>query len=178
MATRRAADRLIVALDLPRWPQALAAARRLRGVVRCVKVGSVLFTAHGPEAIHRLRALGFQVMLDLKFHDIPNTVELSCRAAVAHRVALLTVHACAEPAMLKAAVAGVRAEAARRHLPRPLVLGVTVLTSSGRGAASRTRAEVWRRARRAMDAGCDGVVASAREAAGLRRQLGSRAKIV
>ena len=72
-----AADRLIVALDSRDLPEAVKVARRLRGLIRCVKIGSALFTAAGPVAIQRMRALGLDVMLDLKFHDIPSTVEKS-----------------------------------------------------------------------------------------------------
>ena len=123
-----AADRLIVALDSTSPAQALRQARAFRGLIRFVKIGSILFTAAGPQIIRRVKAMGFRVMLDLKFHDIPHTVELSCRAAAALGVSLLTVHASGGPEMLAAAVRGVRAGAGRRK--RPLVLGVTVLTSA------------------------------------------------
>lgn len=165
----RAAERVIVALDAPSLVRALRVARQLRGLVRCVKIGSILFAAEGPEAIRRMRALGFQVFLDLKFHDIPSTVEKSCRAAVAHRVAMLTVHAMGEPAMLEAAVRGAREEAVRRRLVPPQVLGVTVLTSVGRSASTAMRRRVVALARRAKQAGLDGVVASAQEARAVRR---------
>ena len=178
MSGQRVADRLIVALDDPALAKALAMARRLQGLVRTVKVGSALFTAHGPSAIARLRAMGFGVMLDLKFFDIPSTVELSCRAAASLRVSLLTVHACGEPEMLKAAIRGARDGATRLGTMPPLVLGVTVLTSVGRRSPAQVSAEVLRLAERAHEAGCDGVVASAREAAALRRRFGRRLQIV
>jgi len=171
-----AADRLIVALDVTAMPAALAMARRLAGLIRIVKVGSALFTAAGPEVLGRLRRLGFAVMLDLKFHDIPSTVELSCRAAARHRVAFLTVHASGEREMLEAAVRGARSEAARRRSRRPLVLGVTVLTSV-RGVGG-TASRVAQLAANALAAGCDGVVASAQEAPALRRRFGRRLKIL
>ena len=170
-------DRLIVALDFTAAGPALAMARQLRGLVRVAKVGSVLFTACGPAVIAKLRSMGFDVMLDLKFHDIPSTVELSCEAATRHRVALLTVHACGELAMLKAAVRGVRSAARRLRIRRPNVLGVTVLTSvEARATSSASR--VMQLARRARAAGCDGVVASAHEAAALRRRFGRRLAII
>jgi len=171
-------DRLIVALDASSLSDALATARALRGLVKTVKVGSALFTACGPAAVQRLRALGFQVMLDLKFFDIPNTVEQSCRAAVHHRVSMLTVHASGHPDMLRAAVLGVRTEARRRGIPRPLVLGVTVLTSVGHGRSSGVVSDVLRLAQAAWRVGCDGVVASAHEVAALRRRFGRRLRIV
>ena len=178
MTRLRPEERLIVALDAPSVQHALALARRLRGTVKTVKIGSILFTAAGPDVLRRVRALGFGVMLDLKFHDIPHTVELSCRAAVHHRVSLLTVHACGEPAMLEAAASGVRQEARRLGVARPLVFGVTVLTSVAGASTAKTRAEVLRRARTAVAAGCDGVVASAQEAKVLRARFGRRLRII
>jgi orotidine-5'-phosphate decarboxylase len=165
-------EALIVALDAASMAEALRLARRLRGLVRAVKVGGILFTACGPDILRRLRELGFAVMLDLKFFDIPSTVEGSCRAAAGHGVSLLTVHAAGEPAMLEAAVRGARASV--RRGARPRVLAVTVLTSAGAAQASAVRAL----AMRAVRAGCDGVVASAREARLLRRSLGRTPLIV
>ena len=170
-----AARRLIVALDVPDAAAALRMARRLRGLVRTVKVGSILFTAAGPGIIRRLRALGFDVMLDLKFFDIPSTVEWSCRAAARHRVALLTVHASGGREMLQAAMRGVASGATTARHGRPRVLAVTVLTSTPalprmHGMASRVR----QLAIDAQEAGCDGVVASAREAQDLRKVLKTR----
>ena len=172
-----AADRLIVALDFTSAAPALRIARRLRGIVRTVKIGSALFTACGPEVIRRIRALGFQVMLDLKFHDIPSTVKLSCRAAVHQRVSLLTVHAVGERAMLEAAARGVREEAARLRVPRPKVVAVTVLTSVSADGAS-VRRQVLRLAGLALRAGCDGVVASAQEAPALRKRFARKLRLV
>ncbi|MBI3331049.1 MAG: orotidine-5'-phosphate decarboxylase [Candidatus Omnitrophica bacterium] len=169
-----AADRLIVALDYMALAPALRLARQLKGLVRTLKIGSALFTACGPAAVRRLRSLGFDIMLDLKFFDIPSTVELSCQAAARQRVSLLTVHAAGGRAMLEAAVAGARAGAARAGAARPKVLAVTVLTSDeGRSVAS-VRAQVLRLAQAALQAGCDGVVASAQDAAALRRRFGRR----
>lgn len=172
----RAAERLIVALDDP--ASALALARRLRGASRILKIGSIAFTACGPPLIRRVRALGFEVMLDLKFHDIPSTVEGSCRAAVAHRVRFLTVHACGGWTMLEAAVAAVRAEAKRRRLPAPGVLAVTVLTSVPSRGAGGVTSRVVALARDAARAGCEGVVASAQEAPAIRRACGPRLRLL
>jgi orotidine-5'-phosphate decarboxylase len=169
---RRTSDRLIVALDDTSPAPALRLARLLRGLVGTLKVGSALFTAAGPEVIRRLRGLGFRVMLDLKFHDIPSTVELSCRASAARRVSFLTVHASGGRAILEAAVRGARLGA--RGSSRPLVLAVTVLTSAGMRDAARVPAL----AAEALRAGCDGLVASAREAARLRRRFGATPWIV
>ena len=171
-------DRLIVALDFTNAASALSMAKRLRGLVRTVKVGSALFTACGPALIQRVRLLGFDVMLDLKFLDIPSTVELSCRAAVHHRVSLLTVHAAGGRTMLAAAVHGAGAEAVRLRVKRPQVLAVTILTSVGKARANRMSADVHALAQAALRAGCDGVVASAQEAGVLREAFGARLRIV
>jgi orotidine-5'-phosphate decarboxylase len=182
-------DRLIVALDFTALSSAVAMARQLQGLVRTVKVGSALFTASGPVVVQRLRSLGFQIMLDLKFFDIPSTVELSCRAAVRHRVSMLTVHAAGERAMLEAAVRGVRAEADRLRTRRPRLLAVTILTSvpapastrdglKGSGCSTELGGRVISLARAAVQAGCDGVIASAQEATALRRRFGGRLHIV
>jgi len=159
---------LVVALDLQTPADALRVARRLRGVVDIVKVGSVLFTQAGPEVIRRLRTMGFEVMLDLKWFDIPSTVAAATAAAVGHRVRLVTVHAAAGRAVLRAAVQAARREARSLRVRRPLVVAVTVLTSvGGRDTARRTLAF----ARDAVASGCDGVVASAREARAIRRSV-------
>ena len=173
-----ASERLIVALDVAALAQARRLARQLKGLARTLKVGSALFTACGPEAVRTLRALGFDIMLDLKFFDIPSTGEASCRGAARQRVSLLTVHAAGGRAMLEAAVAGARAGAARAGAPRPKVLAVTVLTSRGDGSGASVRARVLRLAQAALQAGCDGVVASAQEAAALRRRFGRRLEVV
>jgi orotidine-5'-phosphate decarboxylase len=174
----RSADRLIVALDFTDMADALRMARRLRGVVRTVKVSSALFTSCGPLVVKRLRRMGFEVMLDLKFFDIPSTVELSCRAATLHHVSLLTVHASGGQAMVEAALRGSRMAARQRGIRRPLVFGVTVLTSE----AGKHRADVTRRvlslAQTLVRAGGDGVVASANEVAALRERFGKQLLII
>ena len=174
---RACAARLIVALDCTQLAPALALARRLRGVVRTLKVGSMLFTACGPSAIQRIRALGFEVMLDLKFHDIPSTVEGCCQAAAAQRVRMLTVHAAGGRAMLEAAVRGVH-DQTRRRKRRPLVLAVTVLTSVPQQRGADLRGQAVALAREALRAGCDGVVTSAQEVPAIRRACGRQLMIV
>ena len=173
-----AASRLIVALDAGTLPAALRLAKPLQGLVRYVKIGSVLFTAEGPRAVQRLQRLGFGVFLDLKFYDIPSTVEKSCRAAARHGVWMLTVHASGEPAMLEAAVAGARQEAAARRVTPPLVVGVTVLTSVSSHDPRAVARQVASLSTRAARAGLDGVVASAGEARAVRRCIGPDRRIV
>ena len=171
-------DRLIVALDTADLREALRLTKRLQGLIRYVKIGSALFTAEGPEAIRRMRALGLEVFLDLKFHDIPSTVEKSCRAAVRHRVAMLTVHASGPRPMLDAAVAGVRDESKRLGIRRPRVVGVTVLTSVGGVASKAIASRVAQLAGVSHRAGLDGVVASAHEVPLIRRRFGSSLLVV
>ena len=154
--------RIVVALDYPSADAALAMARRI-DPVRCrVKVGMELFSAAGPAVLEALHRLGFEVFLDLKFHDIPNTVAGACRAAAAHGVWMANVHAGGGRRMMEAA-----RDAADGGGHRPLIVAVTVLTSmnhddlaetgAGAGLPERVRAL----ARLAGDCGLDGVVCSA-----------------
>jgi orotidine-5'-phosphate decarboxylase len=155
-------------------------ARQLRGAAGLFKVGSQLFTAEGPRAIEKLAGLGFGIFLDLKFHDIPNTVAGAVAAAAAlPNVGLMTLHASGGVAMMQAAR---EALAGKKH--RPSLLGVTILTSLDAGALRRvgisgspaTRALAL--ARLAKEAGLDGVVASAQEARSIRRACGPKFLIV
>jgi orotidine-5'-phosphate decarboxylase len=176
-----ARDRLIVALDMPGLPAAEALVERLAGVVAHYKVGSALFTAVGPAAVEMVRRRGGRVFLDLKYHDIPATVAGAVEAAARLGVGLLTVHASGGAAMLRAA-----AEAARAAgRDRPRIVAVTVLTSLDRAALQRelgvpvaVLGHAVHLAALAREAGCDGVVASPREAARLRSILGPGALIV
>ena len=180
-ASRPARDRLIVALDTPGLPAAEAVVERLAGVVAHFKVGSALFTAAGPAAVEMVRRRGGRVFLDLKYHDIPATVAGAVEAAARLGVGLLTVHASGGAAMLRAAAAA--AQAAGRDRPR--IVAVTVLTSLDRAALQRelgvpaaVLGHAVQLAVLAREAGCDGVVASPREAARLRAILGPEALIV
>ncbi|MGC2421966.1 MAG: orotidine-5'-phosphate decarboxylase [Candidatus Acidiferrales bacterium] len=153
---------------------ACALARELRGVAGILKVGSQLFTAEGPTAIERLAALGFGIFLDLKFHDIPNTVAGAVAAAARlPKVRLLTVHASGGLKMMQAA-----REAAGTGKNRPSLLGVTILTSLDAqalrrvGFAGSPQSRALALARLAKTAGLDGVVASAREVRAIRRACG------
>jgi orotidine-5'-phosphate decarboxylase len=169
-----AKDRLIVALDAPDAERARALVLQLGESVRFYKVGKELFTAVGPEIVRELVGNGKKVFLDLKFHDIPNTVAAAVRSAAALGVSLLTVHASGGAKMLQAA-----AEAAAQSPAKPTVLAVTVLTSLGSedleeiGVAGIAEAQVLRLAALALQSGCGGVVASAQEAARLRQSLGT-----
>ncbi len=182
----QARDRLIVALDLPSADAAARLAEPLRGRVGFFKVGLELFSAEGPLLARYLIAQGEKVFLDLKFHDIPNTVRAGAREAAELGVQMLNVHALGGRKMMEAALEGVRlAGSGTSGTPRPLVLAVTVLTSlAGEdldelGLAGNTPEDaVVRLARLAQKAGLDGVVASPREVAALRRACGPRFVIV
>jgi orotidine-5'-phosphate decarboxylase len=170
---------VIVALDVERRERALELVRTLRPRIRFYKVGSRLFTAEGPALIGEIVAMGASVFLDLKFHDIPATVEGSVRAATAIGVAMMTVHASGGVAMMETAARSAAEEAKRRSLARPRIVGVTVLTSlsasdlAGLFAPGRSvRDLVLALAARAREAGLDGVVASVEEASAIRESLG------
>src|SRR5690349_23520942 len=120
---------IIVALDVPTADEALKLAGQLAPVSGGFKIGSELFTSAGPEIVKRIRGLGSPIFLDLKFHDIPNTVAKSVSAAVQLDVQMLSVHAGGGTEMLKAAEQSAEATAWKLGRTPPLVLGVTVLTS-------------------------------------------------
>jgi orotidine-5'-phosphate decarboxylase len=162
---RRMKSKLIVALDVDTFAEAAALVTELSPVVDIFKVGSQLFTQVGPRILEHIHQAGRQVFLDLKFHDIPNTVARAVAAAAAHKVWMATVHACGGEEMLRAA-ASVN--------PRPRLVGVTVLTSEAGAVAG----EVLRRAELCRQAGIDGVVASPRELPELRRRFGPEFLIV
>jgi orotidine-5'-phosphate decarboxylase len=166
-------SRLIVALDYPEAAPALALAERLDPALCRLKVGKELFVAAGPQLVRALVDRGYQVFLDLKFHDIPNTVAQACKAAAGLGVWMLNVHASGGLAMMRAA-----REALEPLHPRPHLIAVTVLTSLSRadlaaiGLDLPPEDQVLRLARLSHAAGLDGVVCSAREAERLRRELG------
>ena len=170
---------IIVALDYPDAEQALALAGRLDPARVRVKVGKELFTRAGPAVVTGLRERGFQVFLDLKFHDIPNTVAAAVRAAAEMGVWMVNVHACGGSRMMRAA-----REALRDLEAPPLLIGVTVLTSQDAddlaeiGLAVEPEEQVRRLARLSRESGLDGVVCSAREAAMLREFCGPDFKLV
>src|SRR5438045_1449735 len=130
----RAADRLLVALDVESLEEEAALLDRLRGVVTGCKIGSQLFTAAGPAAVELARKRDLRVFLDLKYHDIPNTVAGAVREATRLGVFVLNVHASGGAAMLRGAAEAAAGAAKDFAVPRPLVIGVTVLTSLDRRA--------------------------------------------
>jgi orotidine-5'-phosphate decarboxylase len=165
--------RIVVPLDFPDAAAALAMAARLDPKLCRVKVGKELFVAEGPAVIAALHERGFEVFLDLKFHDIPNTVAGACRAAARLGVWMMNVHASGGEAMMRAA-----REAIAGAAHPPLLTAVTILTSladaelASVGLAGSAADNAERLARLARAAGLDGVVCSAAEAAQLRRATG------
>ena len=172
-----ARDRLALAVDLP-LEEGLRLYERVAPHVGYAKVGLSLFVEHGPPAVAAFQRLGARIFLDLKLHDIPNTVELAAARAGALGVSLLTVHAAGGESMLRAAVKGAREGARAQGHAAPRVLAVTVLTSlspeevAAVGLPGTPEEAALRLARLAVSAGVDGLVCSPREAAAFRRELG------
>ncbi len=171
-------SRIIVALDFPDAAPALELAARLDPESCALKIGKELFVAAGPDIVKSLVARGHRVFLDLKFHDIPNTVAQACAAATRLGVWMLTVHASGGSAMLAAARSGVDAAAGTSGKAPPLVIAVTVLTSLSAldlgdvGISDTPAGQAKRLARLAAANGLDGVVCSAVEAPTLRAATG------
>ncbi len=159
--------RLIVALDLPDAASALAAARRFDGLPLWLKVGLELFTAEGPDVVRTLRK-NAPVFLDLKFHDIPNTVRGAVRSAGRLGTAMMTLHLDGGEDMIRAAVLGKQEAEAEGTL----LMGITVLTSQGAGAEADPAAVVLERAQHAREWGLDGVVCSGHEVAAVKAACG------
>ena len=176
-------DKIIIALDVPGKEEAIALVSRLRSA-RTFKVGLELFTAEGPGLFRKLKALRKDIFLDLKLHDIPNTVVGAVRAAFRHGVQMMTLHASGGREMMAKAAETARQAAEEGKRPKPLLLGVTVLTSlkgpdlAEVGQASDVAAQVVRLAGLAKAAGLDGVVCSPQEIEVLRREFGRDLVIV
>jgi orotidine-5'-phosphate decarboxylase len=171
--------KIIVALDFADADSALTLVQRLDPSLCRLKVGKELFTVAGPELVRALVARGFEVFLDLKFHDIPNTVAAACKAAAGLGVWMLNVHASGGRRMMTAA------QAALAELPKPpLLIAVTVLTSMSAedlnevGISTPPADQVLRLARLTQQCKLDGVVCSAQEAAMLRADLGADFRLV
>ena len=175
---------IIVALDVATAEAAVKLAEQLTPVSGGFKVGSELFTAAGPEIVRRIRGLGAPVFLDLKFHDIPNTVGKAVAAAVKLDVQMLTVHSSGGVEMLKAAEKAAQESAWQLGHAPPLVLGVTVLTSLDSAALSQigldpnVSRQVRRLANMTNQAGLRGLVCSPREVAELRQMLPASTQLV
>ena len=179
-------ERLWVALDVETLKEADGLLERLGGLPEKIgaKIGSQLFTAAGPAAVETAHKRGFAVFLDLKYHDIPNTVAGAVREATRMGVTMLNVHAAGGTAMIRAAAEAATKAASDFGVARPICIGVTVLTSLDRrglndiGVTGNVESRVLRLADLARQAGLDGCVASPQEIALLRRTLGPKWLIV
>lgn len=166
---------IIVALDVPTGTDAIRLVEQLRDQISIFKIGLQLYTGWGPQIVRQVLATGAKVFLDLKFHDIPNTVGRAVEAANLLNAHMLTIHLSGGSQMIAAAVA------ARKST---MVLGVTVLTSANAatldeiGVTEQIDRQVLRLARLGVEAGIDGVVASPLEIAALRSEFGDRIKII
>ena len=171
------AGRIIIALDVQTKEEGLALVGRLKDA-RTFKVGLELFTAEGPALFRKLKALRKDIFLDLKLHDIPNTVAGAVRSAFKHGVRMMTIHTSGGREMMAKAAEAAKAAAEAGQGPRPLLLGVTVLTSlkgddlEEVGMGSDVASQVLRLAGLAKAAGLDGVVCSPQEIEVLRREYG------
>jgi orotidine-5'-phosphate decarboxylase len=177
-------DKLLVALDVESGERAMHLVHALGGLAGGFKVGNRLFTLEGPALVRRIVDAGSRVFLDLKYHDIPNTVEQAVEAAVGTGAWMINVHASGGTAMMQAAARAAREMSARLGRPTPLMIGVTVLTSMDQEALRATGVErpvldqVIALARLTRQAGLQGVVASAQETPAIRQACGPDFQIV
>ncbi len=176
-------DRILVGVDTPDRARAETLVKSLRGRVGGIKIGKEFFTAQGPEVVKEV--VGNEpLFLDLKFHDIPNTVAGAVRSSLGLKPLIVNVHASGGRAMMTAAAEAARTQAEALKVARPLVIGVTVLTSlddadlDAVGQCGPAAAQVERLAALTQDCGLDGVVCSPREIATLRAQRGPDFKLV
>lgn len=177
-------NQILVALDVESAAKAIQLANTLRGAVGGFKIGKQLFTAAGPAIVRELTSHGDRVFLDLKFHDIPNTVAGAVQSAVETGAWMVNVHASGGSAMMRAAGDAARQAAESLHRPRPLVIAVTVLTSLDNeglaeiGVARSLIDQVVHLATLAQASGLDGVVASPQEVRAIRAACGADFQIV
>ena len=177
-------DKLLVALDVESGDRAMQLVTALRGLAGGFKVGNRLFTSEGPALVRGIAESGSRVFLDLKYHDIPNTVEQAVEAAVGTGAWMINVHASGGTAMMQAAARAARETSATLGRPAPLMIGVTVLTSMDQHALHAVGVDrpvidqVIALARLTQQAGLQGVVASAQETSAIRRACGPDFQIV
>jgi orotidine-5'-phosphate decarboxylase len=177
-------DRIILALDFREFKEANSWVQRFKGKVKKFKVGPILFLNSGPKGLKEFIDNGAEIFLDLKFHDIPSTVEKSSRQVVGYGIKMFTIHALGGVEMMKKTVEAVNEESQKLSRPKPIILAVTILTSQNEeslkqiGFKSSSQDAVLRLAGIAEKAGVDGLVASGREAEVLRKEFGDRFVLV
>jgi orotidine-5'-phosphate decarboxylase len=170
---------LILALDVPTREEAAPILRQLRGQLRWVKIGLQMFTAYGPNYVREVAGMGFSVFLDLKLHDIPNTVAKAVESLAPLPISMLTLHTAGGGEMMRAAKA-----AQEKHNPKLLLLGVTVLTSMDSaglneiGVSAASADQVARLAKLAADSGLRGLVCSPLEVTMLRQKLPADVQLI
>lgn len=179
LTREQAKEKIIVALDVPTRAEALDLVERLYDEVGAFKIGMQLYNAEGPDIVRDIQARGGKVFVDLKFHDIPNTVAEATRVITRRRAAIMTLHAAGGKKMLSAAAAAARETADAMGVDKPLVVAVTVLTSISQqefteeiGIDRPIAEQVITWAKMAQEAGMDGVVASPKEIADIRKACG------
>lgn len=178
--THKTKDKIIVALDVPTANEALTIVDELNDAVGAFKIGLQLFTSTGPAFVRTLANIGARIFLDLKFHDIPNTVAKASVEAARLGVWMFNVHASGGGEMMRRAVEEVGEACNREAIDKPLIIGVTVLTSSNNdtlneiGVASETEPQVLKLAELTSKCGLDGVVASPIEIEPIRARIASK----
>ena len=184
MTDNNGAERLLCAIDTDDLDSAVATANSLVGAVGGAKLGLEFFTAHGPKGVAKVAQCGLPIFLDLKYYDIPNTVAGAIRGVAGINPFMLTVHVSGGPAMLRAAMAASFRLASQNDGRRPLIIGVTVLTSfdeddvAAVGMVPPLGDQVLRLADLARSSGLDGVVCSAHEIGDIRDRFGDDLKLV
>ncbi len=177
-------ERIILALDFPEHQIALEWVEKLRHKIKTFKVGPILFLDSGSEGLKEFSNLGANIFLDLKFHDIPSTVEKTARQSVRFGANMFTIHTLGGFEMMKAVSDAVKEEADKLSYPKPLVLGVTVLTSHDKksleqiGLSTSSEDTVMSLAELAEKANIDGIVCSGVEVEALRKEFGDRFTLV
>ena len=181
----KANERIILALDVPRYDEAMDIVRTFKDHIDIFKIGLELFTSAGPRIVEDINAMGKKIFLDLKFHDIPNTVSKSALAVAKLGVFMFNVHTFGGSEMMKEASKSLLRYSEENNLPRPKLIGVTVLTSIDNktlrddiGVGADMPDQVRHLASLANEAGLDGVVASPEDAADLRARFGDDFLIV
>jgi orotidine-5'-phosphate decarboxylase len=181
----KANERIILALDVPGYDEAIEVVRTFKDQIDIFKIGSELFTSAGPGIVEDINAMGKKIFLDLKFHDIPNTVSKTAIAAAKLRVFMFNVHTSGGFEMMKQAADTLAQYSLENNVPRPKLIGVTIMTSIDNttlrddiGVGADMPEQVQHLASLAQKAGLDGVVASPEDAAGLRASFGKDFLIV